>query len=403
MKTMAFKFTLTVLSIGVAVAFGWLIVTRLQEHAAPTKRQSGPSSAPVEVAPIERGAIELRRTFSGALEAQAEFVLAPKVSGRIQRLSVDIADPVRRGQVVAELDDAEYVQAVAQAKADYAVANANLGEAGSALEITIRDLARIETLRERGVTSDAQFDAAQADKLAKEAALAVAKAQLAKAEASLETVNIRLGYTKVTADWTGGDDERVVAERFVDDGATVSANTALLSIVEMDPIIGVIFVTEKEYGRLQPGQAIILTTDAYPGETFDGRITRIAPVFRAATRQARVELTVANPGRRLKPGMFIRATVTLDRVDETTIVPDRALSTRGEQTGVFVVNEADLTVAWRPVTVGIRDGSRVQVTGEGLSGRVITLGHQLVDDGSTITIPTDRRDAATAHEQGPGQ
>ena len=85
--------------------------------------------------------------------------------------------------------------------------------------------------------------------------------------------------------------------------------------------------------------------------------------------------------------MFIRVTVVLDRLAEATIVPEKALTTREDGTGVFVVSEDGKSVSWRDVTVGIRDGDRVQVEGEGLSGRVVTLGQQLVDDGSPITIP----------------
>jgi multidrug efflux pump subunit AcrA (membrane-fusion protein) len=77
---------------------------------------------PVEVAQIQRGPIALQRTFSGELEALAEFVVAPKVSGRVERVMVKIADTVQRGQVVAELDNDEYIQAVAQARADLEVA-----------------------------------------------------------------------------------------------------------------------------------------------------------------------------------------------------------------------------------------------------------------------------------------
>ncbi len=181
----------------------------------------------------------------------------------------------------------------------------------------------------------------------------------------------------------------MVAERLVDEGQTVSANAPLLRIVELDPITGVIFVTERDYGRLQAGQGVVLTTDAYPGETFRGRIERIAPVFREATRQARVELNIANPGDRLKPGMFVRATVVLDRVTDAVIVPEQALTTRADRTGVFVVGADGRSVLWREVETGIRDGERVQVKGEGIAGRVVTLGQQLVDDGSPILIPGD--------------
>ena len=353
---------------------------------------------PVEVMPVEHGPIELRRTFSGTLEARAEFLVAPKVGGRVERLMVNIADLVKRGQKVAELDSEEYVQAVAQAKADLAVAKANLAEARNALEIVRRELQRIETLRQRGVASESQFDAVKAEELASQSALEVAAAQVVRAEAALETARIRLGYTQIIAGWNGGNERRIVAERYVDEGETVSANTRLLRIVELDPITGVIFVTERDYARLQPGQEILLTTDAYLGETFTGRIERIAPVFREATRQARVELTIANPEQRLKPGMFIRTTVVLARQADAVILPAKALVQRDGRTGVFQVSTDGASVHWREVTTGIRDGDRVEILDEDLSGRVVTLGQQLLDDGSLITIP-----AAPARRENDGE
>jgi RND family efflux transporter MFP subunit len=357
---------------------------------SPRGRREGPRLVPVEAARIQRGPITLQRTFSGALEAKAQFVVAPKVSGRVEQLGVDLADTVKRGQIVAELDNDEYLQAVVQAEAELEVAKANLFEARSALVIATREFRRIEKLRQTGVASESQFDATKADQLAKQAQLEVAKAQVTKAQASVKTAKIRLGYTKVTADWTGGDDQRVVAERFIDEGETVSANTPLLAIVELDPITGVIFVTEKDYTRLQHGQPALLRTDAYPGEEFQGRIERIAPVFRQTTRQARVELTIDNPRHRLKPGMFIRATVELERVTEATIVPEQALTKRDDQTGIFVINDDGQSVTWRAVKVGIRENGRVQIQGNGLTGRVVTLGQQMLDDGSRIMVSTEQ-------------
>ncbi|MCJ7600525.1 MAG: efflux RND transporter periplasmic adaptor subunit, partial [Desulfobulbaceae bacterium] len=333
------------------------------------------------------------------LEAKAEFEVAPKVGGRVERLTVNLADTVENGQIVAELDNDEYVQAVAQAQADLAVAKANLVEAETALKITKREFERVETLKTRGVASESQYDQVMANQSAKRAQLEVAKAQMTRAEALLEAANIRLGYTKVTANWAGGDKRRVVAERFVDEGQTVSANASLILIVELDPITGIIFVTEKDYARLQPGQTALLTTDAYQGEVFEGRIDRISPVFRQATRQARVELTIDNQRFRLKPGMFIRATVELESVAEAVIIPEQALAVRNDQPGVFVVNEDSLTVSWRPVRVGIREGERVQVEGEALSGRIVSLGHQLVDDGSAITISGDDQQSAATDKK----
>ncbi len=377
-------------ALAVVAGLGWGVYDRLQEeNAAEPRRGAGPKAAPVKAAPVERGDIVLRRTFSGALEAPSRFVVAPKVGGRITRLHVDLADVVERGRVVAELDDEEYVQTVAQVEADLAVAEANAVEAANALEISVRDLRRVETLRSRGVASEAQLDRARADKLSRESRLEVARAEVTKAKAAIETARIRLGYTKVKADWAGDGGRRVVAERFVDEGETVSANTALLTIVELDPVTGIIHVPEKDYVHFSPNQPVTVSTDAFPGTVFEGRIDRISPVFREDTRQARVELAIPNPRHRLKPGMFIRAEIVMDRLTDTVIVPEQALAVRKDRTGVFVIDEERLTVQWREVQVGIREGDRVQVSGEGLEGRVVTLGQQLLDDGSPVTIPED--------------
>jgi RND family efflux transporter MFP subunit len=389
--------------IGVAAGLGWLIFGQLQEPVGSAKSGRALRPVPVEVAEIQRGPIALQRTFSGELEALAEFVVSPKVSGRVERVFVNIADTVKRGQVVAELDNDEYVQAVAQAQADLEVARANLSKARSDQETSNREFKRTESLLKRGIASDSEFDAARQDQLAKQAQLKVAAAQVTKAESSLETANIRLGYTKVTAGWSGGDENRVVAERYVDEGQTVAANAALLLIVELNPIIGVVFVTEGDYANLKPGQLVSLTTDAYPGEQFTGRIDRIAPVFRKSTRQARIEMTIDNPRHRLKPGMFIRAAVVLARIAEATIVPERALTKRDDKSGIFIISEDGRSVAWREVRVGIREGDRVQVDGAGLSGRVVTLGQQLVSDGSPITIASEQIQTAAGRERAESQ
>ena len=137
-----------------AVGLGCKIHSRLDSLQDGTKggrRDARP--VPVVTAPIERTDIALKRSFSGTLEARAEFVAAPKVGGIIRRLSVDLGDSVARGQVIAELDNAEFVQAVARAEADLTVARANLGEANSLLKIAERELKRVDQLSTRGVSS----------------------------------------------------------------------------------------------------------------------------------------------------------------------------------------------------------------------------------------------------------
>lgn len=383
------KFVILVVLLGGGGGIAWLIHTgRVASLGArPTVPKELP--APVEVAAIEHGPIVFRRGFSGTLEATAQFTVAPKISGRIKHLAVNLADSVERGQLVMELDDREYVQAVTQAEADLAVARATLAEANSTLDIAERELARAETLRERGIASESQLDAARTRQLAGKARVEVANAQLQRAESSVESARIRLAYTQVKAEWADGSDRRVVAERLVDEGDTVSANTAILSIVELSPITGVIHVAESEYGRFHQGQEATLTTDAYAGETFTGTVARVSPIFQETSRQARVEIAIENPDQRLKPGMFIRVTLELARAENVTIVPEAAITNRGDVAGVFLVDEAGTKVSWRPVTTGLREENRVQVEGDGLTGRVVTLGQQLIEEGSAITITTE--------------
>ncbi len=371
----------------VASVLAGLITQRLQHGDGQEKTGSaGKRAVPVEVAAIERGPIELRRTFTGTLDANAEFVVAPKIGGRVQRVTVDLADSVTRGQVVARLDNAEYVLVVTQAEADLAVARANLAEARSQLTIAERELQRLDKLRERGVSSESQLDLAKAEQLARSAHVEVTRAQVTHAQAALETARIHLGDTEVSADWTGGSEWRLVAERYLDEGETVAANAPLLRIVELDALIAVFFVTERDYVLLHAGQRAELGADSYPGELFPGEIVRIAPVFHAGTRQARVEVRVDNPQLRLKPGMFARISLVLERVADAVLVPEQALVVRDGRNGLFVVAEDAGSVVWREVEVGIRQGDRVQVIAENLGGRVVVLGQQLLQDGSRIAI-----------------
>lgn len=386
------KWFLVLVLVLAGVGLGWMIQARLQEAGEVPVREKGEiRPVPVEVVDIERGAIDQERFFTGTLTAHAEFLVAPKVGGRIEQLHVDLADAVTRGQVVAELDNAEYVQAVRLAEADLAVAQANLAEARSLLQIAERELQRIDKLRDRGVTSESQRDVAKADQLAKQAHVEVTRAQVERARAELELARIRLGYTQVRADWRGGDRDRAVAERLIDEGVTVSANTPLLRIVELDPVIAVFFVTERDYALLNPEQDVGLRTDAYPGEVFEGRIVRIAPVFRESVRQARVEMRVDNPQLRLKPGMFVRANVVLERVTDAVVVPEQALVTRQGTSGVFLMAPDGASVSWRPVEVGVRQGDRVQIMADDLYGRVVVLGQQLLDDGSPVLVSEPKR------------
>lgn len=391
---------LAVLMIAAGVGVGVWFLGQEDAPAGQSFSREARAAVAVETAPVERGRILDLRTFTGTLYATAQFEVAPKVGGRLQQLLVDLGDRVEKGQVVARLDDEEHVQELEQARAELQVAQANLAEARSSSEVDQRQLERIRELRTQRVASQQELDAAEAEATAQRARVQVAEAQVAQRQAALRAAEVRLGYATIRATWQGDDAMRVVGERFVDEGATIGANTPIVSVVDVDRLTAVIFVSERDYPRLGIGQPATVLTDAYPAREFEARIARIAPEFREESRQARVELAVPNQDGRLKPGMFVRVRVQLGQSDDALIAPVTALIERDGETGLFAVDREAGTASFVPVTLGIVEGQRAEILAPAVTGEVVTLGQHLLEDGAPVLLPDDRAAAADADAPG---
>jgi len=341
----------------------------------------------VEAAPVTTGDLRDVRVYTGTLAAGDAFTVAPKTGGRVEQVHVDIGDRVERGALIAELDDAEASQAVAEARAALAVARAEVEQAAADARLAQRSLERTRSLAERDLASAADLDTKQAEAEARRAALSVARARVTQREAALARAEVQLGYTEVRADWPGGDGERVVGERMVSAGDTVAANTPLVSVLGLNPITAVVQAPEAGYARLARGQRVTVTTAALPERAFTGEIARIAPQFARDSRQARFEVRLANPERALKPGMFVEVRVTVATAKDATLVPAEAVVRRDGGRGVYrVVPGEPPTAAYTPVDVGIEGDERVAITEPALSGRVVTLGQQMLADGAPVVV-----------------
>ncbi|MDZ7829024.1 MAG: efflux RND transporter periplasmic adaptor subunit [Halofilum sp. (in: g-proteobacteria)] len=369
-----------------AIAAGWW-ASRPAEETDSAYGSSGPGRVAVEAAAVETGAIADVRQFTGTLEAGDAFTVAPKIAGRVDAVEVDIGDQVEKGQVVVEMDDDEATQAVAEAEAELAVARAELQQAEADARLAERELERTRSLAERQLASQSELDTAQARAEAQRAAVAVATARVTQREAALARAQVQLGYTDVRADWRGGDAVRVVGERMVNAGDTVAANTPLLSILGIDPITAAGTAAESDYALLREGQGVEVRADALPGRTFHGEIARIAPRFAEDSRQARFEVTLPNGERVLKPGMFVSIRVTVATADNATLVPNEAVVRRTEGPGVYRVTDGDSPrVEFLPVTIGLEGDEHVQVLAPPLTGRVVTLGQQMLEDGAPVIV-----------------
>jgi len=395
----------------VVVAIIGLVVWQARRRILAAGGQKGPqrTGAPVavETQPVRTGEIRDIGVFTGSLTPKSQFVVAPKVTGWLKELLVDIGDSVSRNQVVAVLDDEQFTRQVQQAAAELQVAKANVKNSTSDLDLAKREYERVTALREKQIASVAELDTVSAAFSAAQTRLKVAQAQAEQKDAALKVAQLQLSYTKVQAFWEGGEPNRVVGERFVDEGALVSVNQPIVSILENNPLTAVVFVIERDYPKMSIGQEAIVTTDAYADTVFSGTIRRIAPLLKESSRQARVEIEVPNGEQLLKPGMFVRARVEFDRHDDATLVPITSLVRRNSKEGVFIVEKAPTLDAgapaagspagqpaapafqarFVPVTTGIVAGEVAEVIEPALSGVVVTLGNHLLENGSPVILP----------------
>ncbi|MBN2491630.1 MAG: efflux RND transporter periplasmic adaptor subunit [Planctomycetes bacterium] len=382
---------------------GWRIAVKVKEGGGNDGR--GPRRAgfavAVEISPVEKATVREVSLFTGTLQPRARFVVSPKIAGRLEKLTVDVGDAVRSGDLIAELDDAEYAQQAAQARAELAVARASVAECKSTLEMAERELERVKALREKKVASESELDEQDARYTAARAKHAVALAEVTRREAALKAAEVRLSYTRIRVEWPDADAPRVVGERFVDEGEMLQPNAPIVSVLDNNVMIAQIDVIERDYPRIRIGQPAVLITDGFPDREFTGRILRIAPLLKELSRQARVEIELANEDGVLKPGMFVRARIEFDRHADVTVVPVAALARRDGHQGVFVADTAEKKARFVPVKAGITEGERVEIVEPALSGSVVTLGHHLLEDGAAIALPGEEP-AAGAGAPGPG-
>ncbi|HUW34986.1 MAG TPA: efflux RND transporter periplasmic adaptor subunit [Planctomycetota bacterium] len=383
------KLIIFIVLVALVAAVGFQVYRKVSEKK--TGRPMGRMTVvPVEVTPIEKVTVTDTRDFSGTLVAKSQFLLAPKVTGRLEKILVDIGDQVKRGQLVAELDDGEYTQQVEQARAEIEVVKASLEEAASSLEVAKRNFDRAAALREKQIMSEADLDAADSLYKASVSKQKVAVAQVSQKEAALKAAEVRLSYTRIHAAWDGGSDTRVIGERLVDQGAMLKANDPICSVLDVAELTALIFVSERDYSRLLAGQTVEVSADAYPGRTFPGTVSRIAPLIRETSREARVEVQMYNPDLVLKPGMFVNARIEFARHTDVPAVSMSTLVKRTGKQGVFIVKPGEHTASFVPVTLGIINGETAEVTEPELSGQVVTLGQHLLEDGSAVLLPGEK-------------
>lgn len=387
----------------VVVLLSWQVYQKVSRSLKVSARSIRTAAVAVEVTEVQKSTIRDVGLFTGTLLPRSQFIVAPKIAGRLEKLFVNVGDAVKSGQSIAILDNDEFIQQVEQAQAELKVARANLEESRNGMEIAVREFERISTLRQKKIISQSELDAAEAEYNAQLARNKVAMAQVAQKEAALKASQVRLSYTKIQPAWGNGNDVRVIGERFVDEGAMLAANTPIVSVLDVSSMMAVIHVIERDYLRVREGQVAIVSTDAISGRTFSGKVVRIAPLLKETTRKARVEIEIPNPEGYLKPGMFVRVQIEFAVHDNAAVIPITAIIKRDEREGVFIADLENMKVHFVPVNLGIIDGKVAEVVEPSLSGWVVTMGQHLLEDEATITLPDKEQEHSSSREASKGR
>jgi RND family efflux transporter MFP subunit len=340
----------------------------------------------VDTAVVSRQEIIEYVTVVGNLIGEATVDVAPRVNGRIESISVRLGDRVTRGQQVAKMEDRDIREQVKQAEASLELARATSRQREYDMKASEATLARQKNLYERDLQTKQFLEDAEARFNASAAQVDVAKAQVQQTQARLDELKFTLSNTTIISPVDG-----FVGRRNLDPGAFAGANTAVISVVDLSTVRLVASLVERDFRRVHPGVEAQIGVDAFPGEKFAGKVSRVAPVFDAATRTAAMEIEVPNPGFRLKPGMFARVELTVDRRADALAVPRAAVVDIDGKRGVFMVDDGQIA-RFVPVRTGLQDGVRVEIL-EGLDDgqRVITTGAIALRNGDRVTLVSGRQ------------
>ena len=402
------------------VGVGGLILYR--SWASTEKRSASQRVArgdiPVQVAPPTRQIMTYSLVANGDISPLMQVELSPKVSGYLEKISVQIGDSVKQGQVIAQIDRAEFLQKVkeieaklAQAKAaadeieagtrseDIRQAEESVKQAKSRYDNAKAQRERMEALYSRQIISRKDFDNADTECAVCEAQLSAnqeklkqlkegarqevregSRAKVKEMEAILAQEQIRLQNTQIIAPFAGE-----IVRRNVDSGALVSPSTPVVTLIHLETLKAVANVLEKDVGLVKPGMKAKILTEAYPGKPFEGTVVRINKALDLATRTLQAEITIPNPGHLLKPGMFAKIDMVLKEKPDALTVPRDAVLKEGGKEFVFAV-EGNQAIR-KPVVTGIEQETLVEIV-EGVKDgdKVVVRGQESLKDRSTVRI-----------------
>jgi len=400
-----------------------LILIALLSGCGKGKKQAEAEAGaptPVQVDDVTRGPIDLIVTADAVLYPVNQANVTSKISAPVRRVLVNRGDHVKAGQLLAELESRDLAASAEESKSQ-------LDQAQSAYQtITGATVPEDRTKAEANVQADRQaLDAAKklydnrvdlqkqgalAQKLVDDAKVAMvqAQSQLDTAQRHLESVHqvtgaeqrkaaqaqvdaakahynsaaVQVVYTEVRSPING-----IVADRSIYPSETAAAGAPIVSIVDISQVVARANIPVKEAASVRVGKQ---ATIAGPEGVLSGKVTVVSPAVDPSTTTIQVWVQAENPDEKMKPGETVQVSIRADLIQDTLLVPAAALLNSDEGGEKVMVVGKDSKARERKVTVGIREGNRVQILGGVTEGeKVITSGGLGLDDKAKVTIKSE--------------
>src|SRR5215831_5186827 len=339
-------------------------------------QQAASAAKPVAEAPLEVSAVHPHRgevyrfiNLPGEVRPLYEVTLFAKVDGYLETLRVDKGDSVKAGDLIANIDVPELRASLVKYEAELELAQAEFKETNEPAtnNATYVRLPQSDSGKTRPT---------------------IAGGKLAVAQANVQYTKAMLKYARVTAPFDG-----IITRRYVDPGAYIPAPNAadtpqaaaIVNLTDFKTLRLQVAVPETEATHIEVGQPVRWSTDSYPGQHFDGTVTRAYWALDKATKTMLTETQMANPGMKLRPGMLVNARIGVEKKDDALLLPVEAVVR--EKTNSFAFIFSDGKAKKVAIETGFSDGKNVKILG-GVkpSDLAIVAGKQTVRDGQLVKV-----------------
>jgi multidrug efflux pump subunit AcrA (membrane-fusion protein) len=389
-------------------------------------RVDGSANAmPVTVEAIKPGLMEASVRYTGTVRPYQEVTVYPRVEGQLTAYSVYPGTQVAAGQVLANLSAAELSsdvdEAIAETQAsrsEVEAARAELAEHHREIERMAAEytywnkaLPRAQTLLQKGVISQEEFDKEKSQADVAQAALRGARTKLVTMQAKIDTAEAKVaqavvkrqrtaiveGYRVVKSPITG-----IVQERMVDPGVLVQPGMGILKIGDYSRVRLQANVAQQDAIKIQVGSLIVARLSGKSTDKINGNITSIFPKAGDETRTVTVEAVVDNPGRQLLAGQFLEMSIITDRKAGALSVPQATITQFNGKPAVWVM--AGAVAQHREITTGMTSGDRTEVThGLNPGDQVITSGQdRLIENAKVAAVDASGKPIASLSNDNQG-